>query len=106
MYAGVRSGDITRAALRLVWPFDGIVKNLNLIGSLGHHKNMLFQSCAHDIQHCAYFLIQNAKYTCSIMYAVLLARRFIFVAWSPFLRPLLRDHVQTAPVWKTVAANL
>ena len=43
---------------------------LNLIGSLGHHQNMFFQSFSHDNnnnniqhdnQHCAYFGIQNDK---------------------------------------------
>ena len=47
---------------------------LNLIGSLGHHQHMFFQSYSHDIQHCAYFGIQNDKLN-------LFLKRFLKCNW-------------------------
>ena len=44
----------------------------------------------------------NLKKFHSIIYAVLRTWRSIAVTRSQFLRRLLRDHVQTAAVWKTV----
>ena len=41
----------------------------------------------------------------SIIYAALRTWRSIAVTRSQFLRRLLRDHAQTAAVWKTVAVN-
>ena len=40
----------------------------------------------------------------SIIYAVLRTLRSIAVTWSQFLRRLLRDHAQTAAVWKVIPA--
>ena len=48
----------------------------------------------------------NRKKFYSIIYAVLRTWRSIAVTRSQFLRRLLRDHAQTAAVWKTVAVNL
>ena len=42
----------------------------------------------------------------SIIYAVSRTWRSIAVTRSQFMRRLLRDHAQTAAVWKTVAVNL
>ena len=50
--------------------------------------------------------IQFKKRFYSIIYAVLRTWRSIAVTRSQFLRRLLRDHAQTATVWKTVAVNL
>ena len=49
--------------------------------------------------------IQFLKTFYSIIYAVLQTWRSIVVTRSQFLRRLLRDHAQTAAVWKTVAGH-
>ena len=46
----------------------------------------------------------NIKKNYSIIYAVLRTRRSIAVTRSQFLRRLLRDHAQTAAVWKAIPA--
>ena len=47
----------------------------------------------------------NFKTFYSIIYAVLRTWRSIAVTRSQFLQRLLRDHAQTAAVWKTVAGH-
>ena len=47
----------------------------------------------------------NLKTFYSIIYAVLQTWRSIAVTRSQFLRRLLRDHAQTAAVWKTIAGH-
>ena len=47
----------------------------------------------------------NFKNLYSIIYAVLRTWHSIAVMQSQFLRRLLRDHAQTAAVWKTIADN-
>ena len=46
----------------------------------------------------------NFKTLYSIIYAVLRTWRSIAVTRSQFLRRLLRDHAQTAAVWKAIPA--
>ena len=66
-----------------------------------HDANNVSNSCGDPVTQL------NLKKTFySIIYAVLRTWRSIAVTRSQFLRRLLRDHAQSAAVWKTVAVNL
>ena len=45
----------SQAGMSILW----YITKLNLTESLGHHQNMFFLSFYDDIQHYAYFGIQN-----------------------------------------------
>ena len=66
-----------------------------------HDANNLSNIGGNPVTH-----LNTKKTFYSIIYAVLRTWRSIAVTRSQFLRRLLRDHAQTAAVWKTVAVHL
>ena len=74
-----------------------------------HDECLIMKLCIYVGHHDAYNVsnfggdpIKFKKMFYNIIYAVLRTWRSIAVTRSQFLRRLLRDHAQTAAVWKTV----
>ena len=73
-----------------------------------HDEWLIMKLCMyvgyHDANNVSNFVNSIFKMFYSIIYAVLRTWCSIAVTRSQFLRRLLRDHVQTAAVWKAIPA--